>query len=239
MTKEWQESMWTGSPFRLQNARSEAWVAKINDEPLSAHSIMLSAYISIRGSKDYNRLLHPIFGLWHALWMLVMWKELDHNQLDVLIQFLLKCRASAPWFFGHRKARRQEPTESNCELLAMAARELQYARDSLQGKPHQIALAYITLAEVFDSVGGSEGLIGLNVDQALGLEKQIRTEKDQLQALRQLVRIKRKAGELCFKSDSQLGIRLLNESLMLARGEADCADQVSKIKVVLNRINPR
>jgi hypothetical protein len=225
--------MWKGEPGRLQKARVQGWQKQIEGKPVSAHSIMLSAYISIAGSKEYNPILHPILMLWHAFWLRIQWQELDHNELDILVQFLLKVRRVSHFWPSKR-------------LAKMSARE-RYLAQRWGTKPNQIALASVTHAEVICAVDFVGSTILACIDEALALEDQIRSEPDQPQGLRQLVRIFRKIGELYFElykinhdpTEYSHAVYYADKALGLARGEADCADQIPKIEAVLNRMGPR
>lgn len=203
-----ENSMWRGEPGRLAKARESAREAKKNGEKMSAHSIMLSAYISVGKAFPY---IFP--ALWHAIWLSRGWQELNHSQLDVLIQFWLKTRLL--------------PLNL---LFKMARRASSLANQ--RGKPHQKALAYITWVEV--KIAMKDFDINYMIKDALLLGKEIRLEPDQPQGLRQFVRILRKSGEIYNKlGNSHDGQALLRGALELAEGEADAPDQVAKIQVLL------
>lgn len=240
-------SMWHNEPDRLYQAKRQANAAKRRGEKTSAHSIMLSAYITALSGKPVER-HHPfkftILALWHTLFLLQGWKELNHNQLDVLVQFLLKFRSRLPlvtvakplrWYRWHSVLDRQ--------IIRLAARESVLAHhDGV--KPHQTALALITCAEVrytveFVSDLGKNG-VESDIEQALALEDKIRAEEAQSMGLRQLVRIYRKVGELyakpefsCKRHYRVFSKIYLRKALKLAQGEADCQDQVPKIQAAM------
>lgn len=113
---------------------------------------------------------------------------------------------------------------------------------SINGKPHQLALAYLTYAEVVLVTGFMPGETQMvaygKIRDAVTLEDLIREEPDQPQGLRQFVRVLRKAGELYRRMPSwydQAQIHL-QRALELAKGEADCLDQVPKIEAILSRL---
>jgi hypothetical protein len=226
-------AMWLNKPKRFEGARHLARNARVSGNHASAHSIMLSAYITaLSGNPAEGR--HPvkffILALWHALCMSRQIKELNHNQLDVWLQFMLKLRSKLPVFKG----------SLNKMLIKAAAREVGEA--SVYGKPHQIALAYLTYAEValvikFMANENTANLVEVKIRAAVDLEQLIREEPDQPMGLRQFVRILRKAGELYMRPEmrendptsmAQAQI-YFQHALDLARGEANAPDQVAKI----------
>lgn len=222
-------AMWRNEPDRVVKAKDQARMARNRGEYLSAHSIMLSAYITaLSGNPAEGR--HPVkffvLALWHAFCMNRRSNELSYNHLDVLIQFLIALRKKLPLF----------PFRPN--LLKLAQLEIELVTAAKNSKPHQIALAYMTMAEVECIVYGratSDLIIGVN--RALGLSTAISLEDDQPQGLRQLVRIYRKAGELSVTTgDTQGGKRLLNKALDLARGKANTPDQVDKILAIITKL---
>lgn len=223
-----QNSMWRNEADRMVKAKNHARMAKNRGEHTSAHSIMLSAYITALGGKPVER-HHPVkfffLALWHALCMSRQLENLNHNQLDVWLQFMLKFRSRLPVF----------KSILNKVLIEGAAREIGLA--TTQGKPHQQALAFMTCAEVNHAINPACYEMTLaNIRFALDLDDQIRAEPDQPQGLRQFVRILRKAGELYLRSEicggdphkAQAQV-YLRRALDLARGEADAPDQVPKI----------
>lgn len=220
--------MWRNEADRMAKAKDHARMAKNRGEHASAHSIMLSAYITALGGKPVER-HHPVkfflLALWHVLCMSRQVKKLNHNQLDVWLQFMLKLRSKLPVF----------KSILDKVLVEGAAREVGLA--TTEGKPHQQALAFMTYAEVVYAVKADRGLVEANIRFAINLEELIRAEPDQPQGLRQFVRILRKAGELhmkpkmrCSDHTSVAQAQLyLQRALDLARGEADAPDQVAKI----------
>ncbi|HEY4480098.1 MAG TPA: hypothetical protein VJB58_01340 [Candidatus Paceibacterota bacterium] len=221
-------AMWCNQADRMVKAKNHARMARNRGEHLSAHSIMLSAYITaLSGNPAEGQ--HPVkffvLALWHALCMSRRIKELNHNQLDVWLQFMLKFRSKLPIFKG----------VLNRMLVEGAAREI--ASAEADGKPHQRALAFMTYAETICAVNGDKRMVELNIKFALNREQEIRAEPDQPMGLRQFVRVLRKAGELHLKpkmrnadptsfAQAQL---YLQHALDLARGEANAPDQVDKI----------
>lgn len=231
--------MWLNKPKRFEGARHLARNARINGNHASAHSIMLSAYITaLSGNPAEGR--HPVkffvLALWHALCMSRQIKELNHNQLDVWLQFMLKLRSKLPVF----------KSVLNKTLMDAALEEVKGA--SINGKPHQLALAYLTYAEVVLVTGFMPGETQTvaygKIRDAVTLEQLIREEPDQPMGLRQFVRILRKAGELCLHSEwhggaytgTGLAKSYLQRALNLARSEANCPDQVDKIWAILAKL---
>lgn len=225
-------AMWRNEPDRLYLAKRQANAAKRRRENMSAHSIMLSAYITALGGKPVER-HHPVkfflLALWHALCMSRQIKSLNHNQLDVWLSFILKLRSKIPVF----------RSVLNKVLKDAALTELKSA--SVNGKPHQVALAYMTYAEIVLTTNflpkENISIVESKVRAAVDYEALIREEDNQLQGLRQFVRILRKAGELHMRPEmrranhtSMAQAQLyLQRALDLARGEADAPDQVAKI----------
>ena len=218
------DKFWKGESDALKRARIAAREQRMLGSKLSAHSMMLSAYISVASKSPIRS---GLLGLWHALWLLHNWRLLNHNELDVLISFLVRLAKSKylPSIVSQRK------------LHNMAWRELDLCREE-QAKPHQYALGYITLAEVSSLARlCSEFDITMAISNALSYEKAVREEPDQPQGLRQLVRIFRKAGELYKKIDSPVkGKEYLYKALQLASAEADAPDQAHKIAKLLEKL---
>ncbi len=226
------EAMWKNQSNRLQLARNQAMVARKLGDYASAHSGMLSAYITILGGNPVEG-RHPVkfflLALWHAFCMSWRLEKLNHNQLDVWISFILKLRAKMPAF----------KSVLNKTLIDAAVREVRGANTN--GKHHQLGLALLTYAEVLLATvyWGDETptIVKNKIRVALDLEPLIREESEQPQGLQQLVRILRKAGELYIALGEPLqGKAYLNYALVLAQGEADAPDQVPKIKAILAKI---
>lgn len=232
------DAMWLNKPDRIASARHQACNVRAEGNSASAHSIMLSAYITALSGKPAEG-RHPVkfflLALWHALCMSRQIKELNHNQLDVWLQFMLKLRSKLPVF----------KSSLNKMLIEAAAREVGEA--SVYGKPHQIALAYLTYSEValaikFMPNENTANLVEVKIRRAVDLEQLIREEPDQPMGLRQFVRILRKAGELHMRPEmrennhtSMAQAQLyLQRALDLARGEANAPDQVAKIMPLIH-----
>lgn len=236
-------AMWLNQPDRIASARHQAHNARANGNHASAHSIMLSAYITALGGKPVER-HHPVkfflLALWHAFCMFRRRNELNHNQLDVWLQFMLKLRSKLPFFKTGRTLRMRWYPQFDLMLLDGAKREIKLA-EKARAKPHQLALAHMTYAEVTYAVNFRAGVIEEHIQQALDLESQIRAEPDQPQGLRQFVRILRKVGELygkegMFNWQPEKGRSYLKRAIELARGEADTADQADKIEPLLRQM---
>lgn len=228
-------AMWLNQPDRIASAKHQAHNARANGNYASAHSIMLSAYITaLSGNPAEGR--HPVrfflLALWHAFCMSRRIKELNHNQLDVWLSFMLKLRSKLPIFKG----------SLNKMLIEAAAREVGEA--SVYGKPHQLSLAFMTHAEVAYILKMDPKLIEAEIRLAIDQEKAIRDEPDQLMGLRQFVRVLRKAGELYMTQEMQAVFYTatgqaqiyLRRALDLARGEANAPDQVDKIYLLLTKL---
>lgn len=236
-----QDTMWRGGSKRLALSKGEARGLRQRGEFLAAHSLMLSTLYSILGGRPENNCCHHPLSFypaaaWHALCMLQAWQKLNHNQLDVLIQFLLKIRARLPAATGRPMVLRWLPWPGKF-LLMLAERETVLAIDARL--PHQRALAIMTLAEVQYAVDFSVDEVRQRIEGALSFEEQIRREP-QPQGLRQLVRIFKKAGQLYMKpglsSKNNRGKLLIIKAANLASGEAQTPDQAEKIKEILRKL---
>ena len=223
--------MWQNQANRLELAKNEAGVARKRGDYASAHSTLLSAYITILGGDpaEGRSVKFFLLALWHAFCMSWRLEKLNHNQLDVWLSFMLKLRSKLPVF----------KSVLNKTLLSAATQEVKSATNN--GKPHQLVLARLTYAEVIlvTVFWGDETIpiVKNKIRVALDLEPLIREETDQPQGLRQLVRVIRKAGELYITlGDTRQGRAYLNYALALAEGEADAPDQVPKIKAILTKI---
>lgn len=225
MTTDLQDAMWKNKPDRIAKAKEEALVALKVGNTASYHSIMLSAYYTALGGKPTegrHTAKFFVLALYHALCMYWRWEELSHNQLDVLVQFLIRLRKKLP-FFPFRP-----------DLTKLAKREVDLVLGNPDAKPHQKALGYMAGAEVEAMLfGASENFFYLQ-HMALKLEAQIRKEEDQPQGLRQLVRVWKKAGEVRLSlGHKPAAMDFFRKALELAEGEADALDQVEKIKLLL------
>lgn len=226
-----QDAMWRGESDRLQKARAAAREKRKAGYRLTARSIMLSAYITLLSGRltRVEQVKYFCAGLWNALLLLRQWQRLNHNQLDVLLQFLLKVH---PRLWSRNRNINQD------YLMLLAQHAIKRAKIA-PGKPHQLALAYMTAAQVTYVVNPHDSSIKNHIEMALALESAIRREADQPQGLRQLVRIYRKAGELYGSQKLQefgKACHYLSEAYDLAQGEADAADQIQKIRAILDRI---
>jgi hypothetical protein len=233
-------AMWQNEPDRLAKAKSGALLARSRGEHATAHSIMLSAYITaLSGNPAEGR--HPVkfflLAAWHAFCLASKITDLNHNQLDVWLQFMLKLRTKLPVF----------KNVLNKTLIRAAAQEV--AEAVVYGKPHQIALAYLTYAEVVlvTKFHANEmfTIINTKIQEAVNLEQLIREEPDQPMGLRQFVRILRKAGEMHLKPEmresnstsvSQAHIYLQRALILARREEVNCHDQIPKIMAVIPRL---
>lgn len=223
---------WKNQKGRLELAKKQAAEARGRGDYASAHSGMLSEYITaLSGDPAEGR--HPVkfflLALWHAFCMSWRLEKLNHNQLDVWLSFTLKLRAKMPAF----------KSVLNKTLLGAITREMELT--AMFGKPHQLALANMTFAEVARVTNflpnENAAIVKRSIATAVGLEQQIREETDQPQGLRQLVRVLRKAGELYIAlGDPRQGKAYLNYALVLALGEANAPDQIPKIKAILAKI---
>ena len=231
-----QDSMWNAKTDRLTKARSEAREARNSNENVSAHSIMLSAYITIMagGQSAVKSLYYTLLALWHTFVLLRNWRKLSHNQLDVLIQFCLKFRSRLPFVKSAQILRvRYWYPQPDRFLLHIAKREVELA-DEKNAKPHQRALAYMTYAETTYAVNYRRSVIEDYIEKALALEEEISKEENRLFGLRQFVRVLRKAGELSKQMTyTTKGNLYLEQALQLAQGEADTADQAKRIQSLL------
>ena len=240
-----QDSMWRNEPDRITKAKDHARMARNRKDKVYAHSIMLSAYITALGGKPVER-HHPVkfmlLALWHSFCMFRHRNELNHNQLDVWLQFMLKFRSKLHFKTGQPLRMRWYP-QFDLLLLDGAKRAVTLVNNpERKAKPHQQALALMMYAEITYAVNFRRTTIEDAVRNALELETQIRREPDQPQGLRQLVRILRKAGELyskesmLFNRQQEIVQSYLKRAIDLARGEADTADQAEKIELLLRQV---
>lgn len=218
------DRIWAGDMDAFRGVRLNA-KAMMSYDPLGAHALLLSTYISFFGKQSFfGKIKYLVFMLHHALILLRHRTRLDHKQLDILINFLIKIQG-VTFFPG--------------VIVALLSRLTTIIEANPEVKPHQKALAYVLEAEViyaryFVTTFSGANWIQKTLKAALDLESAIQKEEDRLFALRQLVRVYRKTGELCCKmGDSILGMRYLNQALVLAEGEANTQDQAEKIRALL------
>ena len=156
------EAMWGNDPGRLAKARE---AARRTPNELAADSIMLSAYYTVLGptGRFWEKLQAVLCISDHANPLIERWRELDCNQLDVLVSFLLKV---PKWFAGFML--------NSCDLSEIACREWELAKTGAR-VPHQLALAHVTYAQVLmrDSTLKIRPVMAL-VEAAITLGPQIR-----------------------------------------------------------------
>lgn len=214
-----QESMWRGLPDRLALARDKAHAAHRDGKWLSAHSIMLSAYISVGVEK--LRRMERLKMQWHFLVLYVFRNQLSHNQLNIMMEIMIELHRRYGWF-------KKGVTETSWRQIRLAEE---------RGAPHELALAYVQNAAVASLRGDGERVVKEKVQRALMLEPEIRAEEDQPQGLRQFVRVLRKAGEILLKYDGEtmyIALEHLRRARELAMGEADAPDQIEKIRRIIS-----
>lgn len=224
------DKVWAGDIDAFRGVRLNA-KAMMSYDPLGAHALLLSTYISFFGKQSFfGKIKYLVFMLHHALILLRHRTRLDHKQLDILINFLIKIQG-VTFFPG--------------VIVALLSRLTTIIEANPEVKPHQKALAYVLEAEVayvqyFAANPASpkrrafEHQMRKSLSAALDLEQDIQQETDRLLALRQLVRIYKKTGEICYKiGDSILGAKYLNQALVLAEGEANTQDQAEKIRALI------
>jgi hypothetical protein len=158
---------------------------------------------SWEGLNWFQKVLFGLVALWHVVCLELNWSDLNHNQIDILLQFWIRVEKVGL------------PTPSNNHLMELARREVAVASDN--AIPHQLALAHLTRAEVQFAIAGSPTLVETDLERALNLESQIRNEDERELALSQLIRILRKAGELYWemKGDKEVSRTLLLRALQL------------------------
>lgn len=228
-----QDAMWNRKKSALSLARANARLARVEERYSDLHSGMLSAYHTILTGK-VNRLAKVYYGLlayWHASRLIEHEKELNHNQLDILVSFLMGVRTKLP---ARLKSLWQKYFMSDDRLERLAYKGYFLASESKVAAPHQVALANLTYAYVLSLLQTNYDKILFFVDRALSFENLIKKETNIKYALRQLVRILRNAGKLYYiAGEKETGLTCLNRALALAKGEADTSDQVAKIQSVL------
>jgi len=239
------EMMWKNQPGRLQRARAQARMARKQGNLVSAHSIMLSAYYTILGGQPvegYHPVRYGIPAMWHAWCLFLSRNKMSHTQLDVWFQFMLRLRAKLGFKSGRILFVRWYP-QLDLLLLDGADREINLAIQA-KAKPHQLALAYLTLAEVRYTVDFCKTSVVTAIDNALALKTAIEKEGgDDEDAVRyaklQLIRIYKKIGELYSRPalrDVLKSVFYLTKAIELAR-ELDAEDQILKITPILERIS--
>lgn len=241
------DAAWGDDAFAaVRVARFRAAYRVKPETALGAHSTLLSTYIgSISQIKDGYGFMTRFEVLrqlidwtlradYHANALMQQEKDLDHDQLDVLSSWLVATAGRLPWRYA-----------STARYFASRSIEqASIAFDAGAAKPHQLALACVTYARAL-MLGNKRhpGPACLNevrdaIEKALSLEEQIRAEDDRLQALRQLVRVLKGAGELYNQLHNRKGQRLLRRALTLAEGEADTKSQAIAIRRLLGIREP-
>jgi len=210
--------IWKGSSAAIPLAKEEARLLKKQGYLLKMHSFMLSTYVSFFGSQSFFKKalwLAPI--CWHSVNLYLHKNSLYPMQINVLLSFLLAAKGSL-WCPGILQ-----------NLNRLSVGKMLHSNDLL---PHQEALIYITSALVFsriDHYGNKK--IEECIDLALAREERIRSEEDQLQGLRQLVRIFEKTGIVYEKIGLQeKSQEYFARAFSLATGEANTPLQAEKIK---------
>lgn len=226
---------WMGDHRALKGARSDANTLRSEGNTLAAHCVMLSAYYSLVGSvSPLKKVLYFLLMSRHASVLYENWSLLTHNQLDVLLQFYVRAHQKSSWL-----------SPATSELFKLVGREIAQARKV--GKPHQIALAYTTKAQVARAAYNNHNreadltpkiLLYRNsifeaVNSALGL---ICQEEQSVNALRQFVRVLKYCGEVLIGIDNRRARGCLLRGLELAKGDADTPDQVRKIQAILDTL---
>ena len=210
-----QHSRWTVGPGKLRRARQHAHKLKGEKKSTEAHVTMLIEYVTER----------KLFGmLWHAFHLYGRRDSLTHGQLNVFLSALL-------YIYPHLSFFKQMRAGVHREVHRLAAKALALT-EQLRTKPHQIALARMMCAQVSYALDHNPQTAKLHMDIALSLEDKVRMEEPRVEALRQLVRIVRKAGELACQDKTRFlgdGATLLDKAFRLAIGEAQTPDQADKI----------
>jgi len=210
----------------MSNAREEIWQgneSSLNKVRMEAHTIMLSVYISFFTQQNIAvKGLWFTYMVWHSCNLFLNRDKLDYKQMNVLLSFLLKvCK----WGLFYN------------EIEQLSKKALDLALGSETPLPHEKALALIMHAQV--CLLGKRPLEGTvlyntvfhNADLAIRYEHLIRKEHNKLQALRQLVRIYEKIGEIYEKvGKKEISQNYFTKAFLLATDEADSPLQAKKIK---------
>lgn len=215
------EALWQRSLDALKLAREQSHEEYVFGRYASSHFAMLSAYNTVLPKATWfwrKVYLVPMF--WRMLCVLRRWDELDHNQLDVILAILIKLRMA-----GVRCS------VFDRQLLYMSQREVKLAETTESAMPHQLALAYLTLAEVLSLVRFDRSKIESWVEKAVELHVKIRDEESQPHGLRQLVRIHFKASKLyeLMKMNGYVNV-YSSAAYNLAVTDANTPDQAEKIR---------
>lgn len=231
------EMIWQGTDDGvLARARAEARELKAVGLTLPAHSLMLSTYISVGGSASaLKKAVYFFCAMWHVLALYRYAERLDYNQLDVLLGFYIGLfKRSALLFFLAGP-----PKQVMLSLAQLQQRKMIDAIATI--KPHQIALGNMTSAEVCrwfvphtDVFDHQKWMTYLG--HSLGMERKVFEEEPRIYALRQWVRILRRAGEVHAEVNPRRAYQLFERALKLAQGEADAPDQVKKIAPLLHAL---
>jgi len=164
--------------------------------------------------------------LWYTLFLLRHLLELNHKQVDILLNVLIKAWPWSRVFVSHAQL---EVLASHAVLDAFTC-----------GLPHEQALAYLNRAQLRILMSPNspflKELVAYDVNNAIELEQSILTEDDRLYGRRQLVRIYRKAAELIVRWDKSLAWQYLVKALDLARGGVNMNEQVKKTQALLHEL---
>ncbi|MEY4602331.1 MAG: hypothetical protein RL292_272 [Candidatus Parcubacteria bacterium] len=223
------EMTWQGSDGVLAQARAKARKLKREGNFLPAHSLLLSTYISIGVSVSALKKVFYFFcAMWHAHVLYKCAAYLDHSQLDVLLGFYIGMyKRSALLFFLAGP-----PKQVILDLAQLQQRKMIAAISTI--RPCEIALGNMTSAEVYrwfvpdaDVYDNQQWMTYLG--HALSMKRKVFEEEPRLQALRQWVRVLRRAGEVHADVNPSRAYELLKSALELAQGEANAPEQVKKI----------
>lgn len=220
--EEVNEKIWQGDISVLPEIREASKKCLLTNPPRS-HSMMLSAYISFFNKQNLLTRCWWLFLMWHHAVFLYLYKDkLSHTEINVLISFLLKFKKFIP----------------SEKLLDLSISAVSKVRASANTPAHEEALTCITHAQVLALDPKNKSSVLKAINDTINLEHYIRQEKDQPQALRQLVRIFRKVGEVYGAiGDEEKQMSFLASALKLALREADTIDQAEKIQTIFTKLD--
>ena len=169
-----------------------------------------------------------------AVVLTLYWRHLDHNELDILLSAHVRLRRAVCFRKRPRRYHKAPALRTrrgwSALMERMAEREVHLACEAENSKPHQRALAYLTLARVRLALGTYDPDL---IKSALGLAASIRNEHNQPLGLRQLVRVLRISAELeiaaHYDGYKDNACRLLLQALNLAQGAADSPRQAREV----------
>ncbi|MCX6703155.1 MAG: hypothetical protein NTV02_00490 [Candidatus Zambryskibacteria bacterium] len=224
------EALWQRAPEALGLARKDARDAHSRGDNIGGHICMLSAYQSVYSNAPVvKKGFYAILALWHAL-CLSYFGDLNHNQLNILIQFWIRFYKKLPWLF------RGSNRKNLVLLVAMEHNKIERSNEEVF--PHQQALAFLNSAQVFQLMSKRKEA-RYYVEQALLLREEVFKEGDYLLGMRQFVRVYRIAAEVMAEYDTETAYNYLLSALMLVMSDEKNSDQERKVRLEFAQLKKR